>query len=505
MSIDYAKEHRELLDYLYNEINDLFTGFYGVFNEFCPTIVGGYAYMRHMEALGITPLFSDDIDIKFVSRFTKDDINKNPALRKSIKYFRYLVIYSVIHRFVPNFLTTQSKTYFVKIKLAGAYSSLQDLLNDLDNDIDLMKLCALCIEYFDTQPYATATPQFQAGLIDTTFFIRDSRLPHYAMHLRFQNKVMVGGYDDTLIAKAHTCDILGKSSYTAHAAHIEFIMLDTVRMLLKPLLLNHPNAIFTAGLADVYKFEKYLIKFLQICHAIGKRHGFMGEYSHFELSKCGDEYRKYIAMKNQHSSTSVNVEQKFLHDMKCDKNSMFSKALKYYAGFIELPADIKSFMSGGAGNNEPSTVVSNRRYKAVSFNKDQYSIFDTTNNNEVVNSRSLTNEFYALKSPAHLYLIKHTNANGDATYDVLDKDEFYMEFGYFETPKTTSFTINNGIVTVKEEEGINRNSLDIKDAEQLFQPREDENILSCTIPLEPGATSVPGGGGKKPKITRKKK
>lgn len=168
----------KIFDTCNNLVKELISGTDYFGTEFRPAIVGGFAYMKHVETFSdITPLFSDDIDIKITVVKTKDQVNdeSNKKLLYTLKFFRLLLI-AHIYNFVNTFMDKlkdekDSKiTIQYKISFAGAFgNSILSLIKKLPDEFpkNILQLAAYTITYKGRYD------DYKMGLVDTAFFMRD--------------------------------------------------------------------------------------------------------------------------------------------------------------------------------------------------------------------------------------------------------------------------------------------------------------------------------------------
>lgn len=147
-----------------------------------PIVLGGYAYMKHIDTFWnwydkdgitperVTPLFTDDIDIKLTIVPSVDDINSNTdkSLLYSLKLFRVLLLHNVIKTVNSYYSALYGTNLKYKIKICGIYGDdIKAVVSSLMNTMNAIELVALTITY------TGSISEYDMGLIDTTFYIRE--------------------------------------------------------------------------------------------------------------------------------------------------------------------------------------------------------------------------------------------------------------------------------------------------------------------------------------------
>jgi hypothetical protein len=210
------KIHKDLLNTIFTylprmfEINNIMLeksikdGARKFFNvEFRPVVVGGFAYSKHIETFSnwktdinkVSPLFSDDIDIKFTILKPLGDVNSNKKLLYTIKLFRVLLL-AQIYNLVNTYLKRYASLKF-QIRFAGAFGQdIMSLINDLPKEFDTknpIQLGAFTITY------KGASRDYDMGLVDTAFFMRniDSCNPEELVIRQFCSYKKFLNYKDT--------------------------------------------------------------------------------------------------------------------------------------------------------------------------------------------------------------------------------------------------------------------------------------------------------------------
>jgi hypothetical protein len=274
--ISFSAIHQQLLDHIYQQLPSLFkecrpTPAHIPYPErfIYPMIVGGYAYVKYMQnsLLEGQMLLSDDIDIKLAIVPTVEQLNTDPVMeevRTYIKLYRATLI-ARIFKVASEFLRNNQIEHDIEIK-GASYSDMVSLLVDVLKPINPLQLCCLIVTYFDS----STGQKYSYGLIDTSFYIRD-KIPAHLGDLTLKQyyaflKIASGAKNnfepgpDPLNARS----IIGESPSTPHIAHPHYMILDTVRMLSKILTYEDVCISNASGIADVYKFKKYVIKFMQL-------------------------------------------------------------------------------------------------------------------------------------------------------------------------------------------------------------------------------------------------
>ena len=274
--------HQQLLDDIYNNLDNIIKSIYHLLNlkeeEFkslcCPVIVGGYAYWKHCVKYnsdrGPDPLFTalqtDDIDIKLCISETTQSLNRleNANKRLTIKSFRILLmthIYSHAYSFLTNKIINNTKPFTFKIKFR--VQNIYNLLMNSYSSIQPLELACLMVTYNNIHPF---------GLIDTTFIIRESEsldiaylaIKQFYAGIKLTKHINVSR-NEIVQGVIKPCEIIPNIEYLAT---VEFMMLDTVRMLSKIATYGDTCIARPAQQSDVQKFNKYVVKFIHLAKVI---------------------------------------------------------------------------------------------------------------------------------------------------------------------------------------------------------------------------------------------
>jgi hypothetical protein len=277
----YVTLHRQLLNHIYENLGDIFQKsnidylfeIDGYGKAYCPTIVGGFAYNKYMEATPYAQhaIFSDDIDIKISILPTLQELNKNPSyqpIRTCIKAFRALTIFQVL-KLAHKFLTNQNVQFKISLRSPPYKNNPAVMFQKITEPMNPLELCCLAVTYY---PSGGAPINF--GLIDATFVVRESddetqlTIKQFNYFPRFQSKIPFTRPPPLLNS---ACDVIGRvgpnspTGYKEYLASPEFVMLDTVRMLSKVMSFGDQCIVNGSKKSDVYKFDKYVIKYLHMC------------------------------------------------------------------------------------------------------------------------------------------------------------------------------------------------------------------------------------------------
>lgn len=273
--------HKEVLGIVYDRLPSIFEasvmGMKKDFKKkFNPVVVGGTAYNKYMEAAGRgdQALFSDDIDVKIVIKNNQEELNslpKHDSLRRCIKYFRASVLL-LTKTFVTAYLEdakNRGRLRGYNVLIRCSYENEESLLKSIGAPIRPLELCCLTASYQDN-----SGKEHHYGLMDTSFIMREHNgdpcgwtIKQFDSGLRMRRGVREPiDFTSKGIQATH---IIPENTQAPYLCAFDFIMMDTVRMLSKAQTFEDVNISNPSQYSDVYKFDKYVAKFLQLCQVQG--------------------------------------------------------------------------------------------------------------------------------------------------------------------------------------------------------------------------------------------
>lgn len=231
--------------------------------EFCPVIVGGFAYYFYMRKNGLEGMFSDDIDIKIAIQKTAEELNtKNRLVRTMIKAFRYSVVKNVLSLVDAIFNAIRSElgvSLQTSVRIGGSYRSLEDVEKAILTDIVPLDLCHI------TVTYGLGDTRVHMGLLDTSFFMQSLDPSLDVMKQYNMYRDIIPNVDtsvaSTIVGMEPVC--VGEPPLCMFIANPLYMLLDTVRMLSKVEPIGD-NVARQPSHGDYYKYPKYVIKFMEL-------------------------------------------------------------------------------------------------------------------------------------------------------------------------------------------------------------------------------------------------
>jgi hypothetical protein len=296
--------------------------------QYCPVVVGGYAYYYYMATAGreAETLFSDDIDIKVTIQKTVEELNSSDTLlRTLIKTFRFNIIRNVQEAAI---LFCTEKSMPATFTVGGTYKGIVNLYKSIKTAIYPLELCYIITNY------NINGMNIQMGLMDTSFYVESENdttnyLKQFSMYREYISE------ESQLSAK----NIIGNYSLCAEGncawiCNELYLLLDTVRMLSKVEPIGDANLAQPAK-SDYYKFAKYVVKFLQLLNIpkMGSRIGLTG------LTEEDSQYMQYMyRMIEEKSHLDLGVYMHNAHQLmlKNAPNSLYARAYtKLYSPLLQ--------------------------------------------------------------------------------------------------------------------------------------------------------------------------
>ena len=333
-NLDNIKQiHQNLLDSIYANFGNLVNSACTIVgvpidqlrNDYCcPVIVGGYAYWKHCKNYNesvaraqqqaqqqgqqqaqqqpqqtINALKTDDIDIKLAIKATAEELNNilGSYKRLIIKSFR-LILMTQIYAHAHSFLSTKNQGFKIEFRFQTIYDLLQGCLNQ----IRPLELACLTVEYTDSTSTRPATT-YNFGLIDTSFILREdsSSQPAYLTIKQFyaalkmtQSQSSQQSINQNVPGPEPTtnCEIIPRDQQS-FLASLDFMMLDTVRMLSKISTYGDVCTARPAQQPDVYKFKKYVVKFIHLAKILRPSNNYMSMYTEY-TDNIQDQKNLYV-------------------------------------------------------------------------------------------------------------------------------------------------------------------------------------------------------------------
>ncbi len=293
--------------------------------QYCPVVVGGYAYYYYMvnASREKEALFSDDIDIKIAIEKTVEELNTSDRLlRTLIKTFRFNIIRNVQDAAVKY---CENNKIPAKFTIGGSYKGLANLYNSIRDNIYPLELCYIISNY------NIDGVNVQMGLLDTSFYIQSANedtnyLKQFSMYREYltdhPSKTQSQQSATTIIGNKPICG----NDNCAWICNEMYLLLDTVRMLSKIEPIGDAN-LAQPPKSDYYKFAKYVVKFLQLLNtsSVGGRIGIKG------MTPYDIDYMQYMQrMIQDYSHIDLGVHMHKAHQMMLKEapNSTYTRAYK---------------------------------------------------------------------------------------------------------------------------------------------------------------------------------
>ena len=258
------QKHYELIDKFilndYPEIAKAFNNYTALGVQIRPIIVGGSAYRIHMIKNGARPEFqslpTDDIDLKFFV--------KNPSNYRLWRYYRASLIKPILDKFRNNaHIEDLNPTFWLHYRNFKHNNALridndntlnylvQEIQKTQDFDIPVDLLC-ITVKY--------PSSKVSLGLIDMSVISPQGSGYVYNMFAHYRGVVNPNTPINIDIVDNNLGMETFKYNKNATFSSLEYILLDTVRMIAKVELLGTPGVSY----GDVYKYVKYIIKFYHL-------------------------------------------------------------------------------------------------------------------------------------------------------------------------------------------------------------------------------------------------